>query len=117
MSPLTRKMLEHLQAPANHAENAAFAEALRLWRSAGCPDAPRPGADTTFGAWLAERRRERGISGTRLATALGTNHPRISRIETNASAPSAQEWIAICRELALSLEERASGEALLGAMP
>lgn len=111
MSPLTHKLLEQLQHPANHAENAALTEALRLWRFAGCPDLPPK--DGSFGEWLARTRKARGATLRSMSAALNVQLSRLCRVENDHCGLYASEWIGLCVELNLTPEERATGESLL----
>lgn len=114
VSPLTLHLLEMLQTPAP-AEHPPLTEALRLWRSAGCPDVPFKGAD--FGTWLSRTRKAKGATLRSLQLAIGIERCRLSRIENNRSLPDAREWVQLCAALGLSPEERTTGERLLSSAP
>ena len=111
MSPLTAKLLEQLQKAPCHSEDAAFTEALRLWRFAGCPDVPPK--EGCFGEWLKRARRSRGVTLEGLSTPLKMNINGLSRIENSLYEITAREWSLLCSELALTPEEKAKGEELL----
>ena len=110
MSPLSRKVLEYLQIP-SHAENVALNEALRLWRSAGCPDVPPK--DGSFGEWLSRIRKGKGATLQSVQALTGIERCRMSRIENGNGLPDAREWLLLCTELGITQEERLVGEKLL----
>lgn len=111
MSPLTQKILELVRPEAVKLEDGALLAAVRLWRSAGCPDLPPEDGD--FGGWLSRCRRGRGGTLHAVSGAMGITPSRLSRIESGIYVMSAQEWVLICAELHLTPEERARGERLL----